>query len=77
MEIFRRHNASYILKATNANSIAHLLWDRSVTQALINELEANYQVVTVKPSAIVCTIGPTSASPACWHAPRRRWPMLR
>ncbi len=26
MEIFCRHGISYILKATNANSIAHVLW---------------------------------------------------
>jgi aspartate kinase len=57
MEVFRRHNISYILKATNANSIAHLLWDGSVTAALVDELKANYQVVTVKQSAIVCAIG--------------------
>ncbi|MEZ5610742.1 MAG: ACT domain-containing protein, partial [Rhodocyclaceae bacterium] len=63
MEIFRRHKASYILKATNANSIAHLLWDRSVTRALIDELEANYQVVTVKPSAVVCAIGSNISIP--------------
>ena len=53
MEIFRRHDVSYILKATNANSIAHLLWDNSVTAELIGELEENYQVVTIKPSAVV------------------------
>ena len=39
MEIFLRHEVSYILKATNANSIAHLLWDGSVTPELIAELE--------------------------------------
>lgn len=57
MEIFCRYNISYILKATNANSIAHLVWDSSVTPELLAELEARYQVVTVKPSAVVCAIG--------------------
>ncbi|PKO55034.1 MAG: aspartate kinase, partial [Betaproteobacteria bacterium HGW-Betaproteobacteria-21] len=54
---------SYILKATNANSIAHLLWENSVTPALIDELETTYQVVTIKPSAIVCTIGSNISIP--------------
>ena len=63
MEIFRRHDVSYILKATNANSIAHLLWDNSVTAELIGELEENYQVVTIKPSAVVCTIGSNISIP--------------
>ena len=63
MDIFRRHDVSYILKATNANSIAHLLWDNSVTAELIGELEENYQVVTIKPSAVVCTIGSNISIP--------------
>ena len=63
MEIFCRHEISYILKATNANSIAHVLWESSVTPALIAELEARYEVVTVKPSAIVCAIGSNISIP--------------
>ena len=63
MEIFCRHDISYILKATNANSIAHVLWENSVTPALIAELEARYQVVTVKNSAIVCAIGSNISIP--------------
>jgi aspartate kinase len=57
MEIFCRHDVSYILKATNANSIAHLLWDNSVSTALVAELKSRYQVVTIKQSAVVCAIG--------------------
>ncbi|CAH1746238.1 Aspartate kinase Ask_Ect [Thauera humireducens] len=63
MEIFCRHGISYILKATNANSIAHVLWESSVTAELIAELEARYEVVTVKPSAIVCAIGSNISIP--------------
>ena len=37
MEIFCRHDISYILKATNANSIAHVLWESSVTPELVAE----------------------------------------
>ena len=61
--ILSRHNISYILKATNANSIVHLLWDKAVTPELIAELQAKYQVVTVKPCAIVCVIGSNIAIP--------------
>lgn len=57
MEILCKYDISYILKATNANSIAHLLWDSSVTPEFVAELESRYQVVTIKQSAVVCVIG--------------------
>ena len=38
-----QHEISYILKATNANSIAHLVWDNQITPELVAELEARYQ----------------------------------
>jgi aspartate kinase len=63
MDLFRRHGVSYILKATNANSITHVIWDRSFTSALMEELENGYQVVTAVPSAIVCVIGTNIAVP--------------
>src|SRR5512133_767054 len=63
MEIFRRHGVSYILKATNANSITHVIWDKSLTPAFIEELENSYEVVTAIPSAIVCVIGTNIAFP--------------
>ncbi len=63
MEIFRNHGISYILKATNANSITHMIWDKSVTPAFIEELENTYEVVSAVPSAIVCVIGSNIAFP--------------
>jgi aspartate kinase len=63
MEILCRHDISYILKATNANSIAHLLWDSCVTPDLVDELESRYQIVTVRPCAVVCAIGSNIAIP--------------
>jgi aspartate kinase len=63
MEIFRKHGISYILKATNANSITHVVWEKSVTSAFIEELENNYEVVTAEPSAMVCVIGTNIAFP--------------
>jgi aspartate kinase len=63
MEIFRRFGVSYILKATNANSITHVIWDKAVGPAFIEELENAYQVVTVVPAAVVCVIGSNIAIP--------------
>ena len=62
-EILSKHGISYIMKTTNANSIAHLVWESSVTDELVAELESRYQIVTVKPSAIVCAIGSNIAIP--------------
>jgi len=63
LEVFRRHGISYITKATNANSIAHVVWDKAVNSAFVEELENRYQVVTTKPAAIVCVIGSNIAIP--------------
>jgi aspartate kinase len=63
MEVFARHGVSYILKATNANSITHVVWDRSVTAPFVEELENAYETVTVAPSAMVCAIGTNIAFP--------------
>ncbi len=63
MAIFCKHNISYILKTTNANSIAHLMWDSQVTPELVAELDESYEVVTVKQSAIVCAIGSNISIP--------------
>ena len=63
MEIFRKHGVSYILKATNANSITHVVWDKSITSSFIEELANRYEVVTATPSAIVCVIGTNIAFP--------------
>jgi aspartate kinase len=63
MEIFKKHGVSYILKATNANSITQVVWEKSVTSALMEELENRYEVVTASPSAIVCVIGSNIAFP--------------
>lgn len=63
LQIFRKHGISYILKATNANSIAHVVWEKSVTSAFLEELENTYQVVTKAPAAVVCVIGSNIAIP--------------
>jgi aspartate kinase len=63
MELFAKHGISYILKATNANSITHVVWEKSITSAFLEELENRYEVVTTAPSAIVCVIGTNIAFP--------------
>jgi aspartate kinase len=63
METFAKHGVSYILKATNANSITHVVWDKSISTSFLEELENEYEVVTVQPSAIVCVIGTNIAFP--------------
>jgi aspartate kinase len=63
MQLFSKYNVSYILKATNANSITHVIWDKSLSNAFIEELENAYEIVTVVPSAIVCVIGSNIAFP--------------
>jgi aspartate kinase len=63
MQLFSKYNVSYILKATNANSITHVIWDRSLSPAFLEELENEYEIVTVQPSAIVCVIGSNIAFP--------------
>ena len=63
LEIFKRHGISYILKATNANSITHVVWEKSVTSAFVEELENRYAVVTALPAAVVCVIGSNIAIP--------------
>ncbi len=63
LELFRSHGISYILKATNANSITHVVWEKSVAPAFLEELRKRYEVVTAVPSAIVCVIGSNIAFP--------------
>lgn len=63
MEIFRKHNISYILKATNANSITQVLWQKDVTDDIIHELKDSFYEVTIKEVAIVCALGTNIAHP--------------
>jgi aspartate kinase len=63
MQIFEQYNVSYILKATNANSITQVIWDDDLTDALIDDLKKRYYEVTVKPVSLVCTLGTNIAQP--------------
>jgi aspartate kinase len=63
LEIFKKHGVSYILKSTNANSITHVVNDKSAKGAFIDELKSRYEAVTTMPAAVVCVIGTNIAIP--------------
>ncbi len=63
MQIFQRHNVSYILKATNANSITTVVWEEDVTEILMAELKNQYYSIISKPVALICAIGTNIAKP--------------
>ena len=57
MEAFRQFNVSYIFKATSANSISLVIWEKDFKPTLVQVLEEQFQEVTVEKVAIVCMIG--------------------
>lgn len=57
MEIFARHNVSYTFKATSANSISTVIWEKDNTKKLVNDLADSFEKVTVEPAAMVCLLG--------------------
>ena len=63
MQIFRKYNISYILKATNANSITQVIWGNDIDLNLMGELKDKYYEVTMKEVAIVCALGTNIAQP--------------
>ncbi|MEA5023001.1 aspartate kinase [Desulfitobacterium hafniense] len=63
MEMFMNYSVSYIMKATNANSISLVIWEHDLNEALMAELKGAYQTVTILPAAIVCVIGSNIAVP--------------
>jgi aspartate kinase len=63
MEFLKKYNISYILKASNANSITSVIWEDEVYPELINDLKKKYHKVTVKNVALVCALGSNIAQP--------------
>ncbi len=57
MKVIQRHHISYILKATNANSITMVFWEKDISEALLIELKGLYHKVTHKEAAMVCAMG--------------------
>jgi len=63
MKVIQRHNLSYILKATNANSITMVFWEKDITDPIITELKGLYHEVTPRKAALVCALGTNIAQP--------------
>jgi len=63
MQVLVDHQISYISKATNANTIDLVLWDRDLHPEMISKLKRMFDVVSVMPVAIVCAIGSNIAKP--------------
>lgn len=63
MQYFKKHDISYILKATNANCITCVIWDNNKVGPLVEELKANFFEVVAKPVAMVCALGTNIAQP--------------
>lgn len=63
MKIYQKYNISYILKATNANSITTVIWESDRTDQLINELKEKYNEVTERQVALVSALGTNMAQP--------------
>jgi aspartate kinase len=63
MEIFAKHNTSYILKSTNANCITMVVWDSPANESLVAELRSRFEEVRVEPVAMACCMGTNIAIP--------------
>ena len=63
MQVLVDHGISYISKATNANTIDLVLWDRDLQPEMVKKLSGMFDVVRVIPVAIVCAIGSNIAKP--------------
>jgi aspartate kinase len=57
MQAFNDLGVSYIFKATSANSISLVIWQKDLKPSLVAVLEAKYEKVTIENVALVCLIG--------------------
>ncbi|OGX84656.1 aspartate kinase [Hymenobacter glacialis] len=57
MQVFFDLDVSYIFKATSANSITLLIWQKDLHPPLLEALNAKYEKVTIEEAALVCLIG--------------------
>lgn len=57
MQVFYKLNVSYNFKATSANSISIVIWEKDYSEQLISELESLFEKITVEKMAMVCLIG--------------------
>jgi len=57
MQVFYNLGVSYNFKATSANSISIVIWEKDFSETLIKDLEDKFEKVTVEKMAMVCLIG--------------------
>lgn len=63
MQIFYQHKLSYTFKATSANSISIVIWERDFDKKLISDLASSFEKVTVEKVAMVCLLGSNMDQP--------------
>ena len=63
MQMFYKFGVSYSFKATSANSISIVIWEKDLNKKLISELEDDFEKVTVEKAAMVCLIGSNMDQP--------------
>ena len=63
MKVLQEHNISYINKATNANTIDVLIYEKDCTPKMVDDMRQRFELVTTRNVAIVCAIGSNIAKP--------------
>ncbi|WP_184543314.1 aspartate kinase [Mucilaginibacter sp. FT3.2] len=63
MQLFYKYGVSYTFKATSANSISIVIWEKDYNKKLVQELEDDYEKVAVEKMAMVCLIGSNMDQP--------------
>jgi aspartate kinase len=63
MQLFFKYNISYTFKATSANSISIVIWEKDFNKKLIADLEDDFEHVTVQKMAVVCLLGTNMDQP--------------
>ncbi len=63
MQLLLQHNISYINKATNANTIDVIVYEKDCTAELIKDMNERFESVATYNVAIVCAIGSNIAKP--------------
>jgi len=63
MQILEDFKISYIIKATNANSITIVIWKDAFNDEFLTLIRTKYSEVTIKEAAVVCAIGTNIGQP--------------
>ena len=63
MRILKKFKISYVMKATNANSISQVIWEKDLSDQLVEELKNKYKKIKIKEVAMVCLIGSNISQP--------------